>query len=136
MQESVDDEMGEMFGKSNPQRLAFAGERAVSERNVPDQARDGRSPRVLGKAEDIGRLVDPPPGAVEDALMGVVGQEDGNLCGPAKLRSRLSQRLPNRRVGDRLEPVGPLPGLDREGNLQRRRGRAQRVLSSLALAPS
>jgi hypothetical protein len=76
MQESVDNQMGKMRDKSNPQCFGFADEGFISERNVADEPRQGCPLLELGKAQDVGRLVDLPPGAVEDPLMGVIGEQN------------------------------------------------------------
>ena len=135
VQEAVDDEMGEMVGKALALVAGLTGQRFVRQRDVADEAGKRREGLELRKAQDIGRLVDPPPVAVEDALMGVVGQQDRDLGGAGERRPRPGEGDVDGALGEGAEALGPIAGLDGDLDLERRDG-AQLALSSLAVAPS
>jgi hypothetical protein len=136
MQEAVDDEMGKMLDKSDPLFLRFPRQRLQGEGDIADKALDRAEGFDLREAQDVGGLVDLPPLAVEDALVGIIGQQNRDLRDARDLCLGLFQRLPNRLFGDGLKPFGPVAGLNGDGDLERRRRGAQWDLSSLAVAPS
>ena len=74
MQEAMDDEVGKMLDKSDPLLVGFPGQRFEGEGNVADEAFEGPEGFDLGETQYIGGFVDLPPLAVEDALVGIVGQ--------------------------------------------------------------
>ncbi len=134
MQETVDDEVSKMIGKSLVQICGFANQRLVGERNIADKTGNRREGLELGEAQHVGRLVDLAPVAVEDALVGVVGEENGDLGGTGELGPGLLQGLADGAFGNWGEARRPVAGFDLDGDFERRG--AQLALSSLAVAPS
>lgn len=136
MQESVDHEMGKMLDKSDAEFSGFAPQRLVREGDVAQQAGDRREGSDLGKAQHVGRLVDLSPVAVEDALVGIVGQQDRHFSDARDFRPARLQGLADGTLGNGVEAVGPVAGLDGDGDGQRLAGRGQEALSALSVAPS
>lgn len=135
MQESVDYKVGEVMFESLAQISGFPLESLPREADIPHETGERGEGLKLGKAQHVGRLVDLAPVAVEDALMGIVGEQDRDLGGARELGARQGESLADRGFGDGIEPFRPVAGLDIEGDLERRDG-AQLALSSLAVAPS
>jgi hypothetical protein len=115
--------------------LSFSHQGLAREADVSDETGKRRAGLDLGKAQDVGCLVDLAPVAIEDALMGVVGQEDRDFGGGAQPGAGLREGFEDGGFGDGVEAFGPVAGLDVDGDLERRDG-AQLALSSLAVAPS
>lgn len=132
----MDNEMREMIGERRSLFFRFPHQSFVGEGDVADESSDGRKGFELGEAQNVGRLVDLPPFAVEDTLVRVVGQEDRDLGDARDLGPRLLQCLADGGFGERFETIRPVAGFGRDRDRERRAGGAQRALSSLAVAPS
>ena len=131
----MDDQMGEVVRKTLPLLGGLALKGLTGKDDVADQPLNGCKGIELGEAQDIGGLVDFPPIAIEDALMGIVGEHNGDLGGPDHLRTGPGEGVANRLFSKRIKVFGPIARLDGDGDFERRAGR-QRDLSSLAVAPS
>ena len=136
MQESVDDKMGKMIGKFDPQIRRFALNGLAREGDVANQPGKRRKRLDLRETEDVGGLVDLPPVAVEDALGSVVGKDERHFADPAHLGAGLLQGLENSGFSDGIEAVGPVFGFDDCSDFERGPAGGQLALSSLAVAPS
>ncbi len=136
MQEAVNHEMRKMLDESNLLLAGFVLERLKREADVADEP-DHRAERgELGEAQDVGRLVDAAPVAVERLLVRIVGQKNRDFGDPDLPGLCVLQGLGDGGFGDGVEPIGPVAGLDRDGNTERRGSGTQLDLSSLAVAPS
>jgi hypothetical protein len=136
MQESVDHEMGKMSFKRDAHFGRLALQRLAGEGDVADEAGERREWLDLRETQHIGGLVDLPPVAVEDALVGIVGEDERDLTDAADPGAGLLQRLENSGFGDGLESVGPVFSLDDGCDFERPTARTQLALSPLAVAPS
>jgi hypothetical protein len=136
MQEAVNHEMRKMLDESNLLLAGFAPQRLERKADVANEP-DHRAERgELGEAQDVGRLVDAAPVAVERLLVRIVGQKNRDFGDPDLPRLGVLQSLGDGGFGDGVEPIRPLAGLDRDGNAERRGSGTQLDLSSLAVAPS
>jgi hypothetical protein len=135
VQESVHHQMGEMVRKADVHPGRFALERLAGETEVADQPEERRERFDLRKTEDIGGFVDLPPLAVEDALVGIVGEQDRDFTDAGDLCARLVEGLEQGTLCQRLDILGPALGLDVERDLERRT-LLQLALSPFAVAPS
>jgi hypothetical protein len=121
--------MGEVFGKWLPQVHRFALQRLAGEDDVADEPGDRRERLDLRKGQDVGRFVEAPPLPVEFLLLGIVGEDDGELRNAGDLGLGVVQGPANRALGERLEVRGPALGIDGEGNRKRQIAGAQSDLS-------
>ena len=135
MQESVDHEMSKMLWKTLAQFLGFPVQSLFCQRDIADETGQRRERLELGKAQNIGRLVDLPPIAVKDALVRVVRQQNRDLGSADDAGLRLLQGLVDGGFRDAIQTVEPVAGFNVEGDFERGT-RAQEALSSLAVAPS
>ena len=134
VQKSVDHEVGEVVfeGDSLLRRLGFY--RLAGKGDVTEEARYRAERLDLREAQDVGGLVDFAPIAVELALFGIAGEDDGDFGGASDFGPRLTQRFEDRGFGDGLEIAGPAFGVAKDGDLERDfAGRVQRGFSAPAL---
>ena len=73
------DEMAIMVGERNPERIRFARQRLISQRDIAERGgpRDaGRA--AAGEGEHVGRLVDAAPAQVQRPQLSVVGEAEAD----------------------------------------------------------
>src|SRR5688572_4061452 len=110
MQEAVNHEMRKMLDESNLLLAGFAPQRLERKADVANEP-DYRAERgELGEAQDVGRLVDAAPVAVQRLLVRVVGQKNRDFGDPDLPRLGVRQGFGNGALGDGVEPLGPVAG--------------------------